>query len=118
MDEDDVDFGYGGGPEGGTCGADGPGSAGRHGFNRDDACATKMCPLWEGAPLKGSMCVGQACVTAPVLYFDSTGLENLDFERYPFQTSGCFGNVPFDGRFTVVLDLPHRRFGVMAGSAR
>jgi len=26
------------------------------------------------------------------------------------------GNVPFDGRYTVVVDVPHRRFGLFAGA--
>lgn len=69
-----------------------------------------------GAPLKGRMCVGEACVTAPLVFFEPTGIANLDFNRYGFPIDGVFGNVPFDGRFTVVLDVPHRRFGLLEGS--
>jgi hypothetical protein len=71
---------------------------------------------WVGAPVKGDLCVAGACASAPLGLFESTGLESSDFDRYPFQTSGLIGNVLFDGRFTVVVDLPHRRFGLFAGS--
>jgi hypothetical protein len=71
---------------------------------------------WVGAPAKGGLCVGKACVSAPMVYFDSAGLPNLDFEKYPYKTSGLFGNVPFDGRYTVIVDLPHNRFGLIEGS--
>jgi hypothetical protein len=42
---------------------------------------------------------------------------NLDFDRYPFKAAGLLGNLPFDGRFTVIVDLPNKRFGLIAGSA-
>jgi hypothetical protein len=72
---------------------------------------------WIGAPVKNSICIGKACVTEAPAFFEATGLENLDFDRYPFKTAGLFGNLPFDGRFTVIVDLPNKRFGLIAGSA-
>jgi hypothetical protein len=71
---------------------------------------------YVGAPLKGSMCVGKACLPHPLAFFESTGLGNLDFDKYPYKASGNFGNVLFDGRYTVIVDLPHKRFGLFEGS--
>jgi hypothetical protein len=68
-----------------------------------------------GAPLTGGLCVGAACLPAPLAYFESTGLRSLDFDSL-FDTAGLIGNVPFDGRYTVVVDVPHRRFGLFAGA--
>jgi hypothetical protein len=70
-----------------------------------------------GAPLKGSLCLGKACLSDPLIFFAPTVLANLDLERARYRISGILGNALFDGRFTAVVDLPHRRFGLMAGSA-
>ena len=70
-----------------------------------------------GAPLKGSICLGKACLSDPLIFFAPTVLANLDLERARYRIAGIFGNALFDGRFTAVVDLPHRRFGLMAGSA-
>ena len=70
-----------------------------------------------GAPLKGSICLGKACLSDPLIFFAPAVLANLDLERAPYRIAGIFGNALFDGRYTVVVDLPHRRFGLMAGSA-
>jgi len=70
-----------------------------------------------GAPLKGSICLGKACLSDPLIFFAPTVLANMDIDRVPYRIAGMFGNTLFDGRYTVVVDLPHRRFGLMAGSA-
>jgi hypothetical protein len=69
-----------------------------------------------GAPLQGSLCVGSACLYHPLIWFESSGLPNLDFDKNSFVTSGLFGNVVFDGRYTVIVDIPGRRFGMLRGS--
>lgn len=71
---------------------------------------------WVGAPLKSKMSIGKVVINQPLIYFEPTGLPNFDFEKYPYKTSGLFGIVAFDGRFTVAIDLPHRRFGIFQGS--
>ncbi len=70
-----------------------------------------------GAPLKGSICLGKACLSDPLIFFAPKVLANLDMERALYRIAGVLGNALFDGRYTVVVDLPHRRFGLMAGSA-
>ncbi len=70
-----------------------------------------------GAPLKGSLCLGKACLSEPLIFFAPTILANLDLERAPYRIAGVLGNALFEGRYSVVVDLPHRRFGLMAGSA-
>jgi hypothetical protein len=72
--------------------------------------------MFVGAPLKGDMCVATTCVPRPLAYFESTGIQNLDFDRASYTISGLFGNAPFDGRYTVIVDLPHNRFGLIEGS--
>jgi len=69
-----------------------------------------------GAPMKGQMCFGRACIPNPLMFFEPSGLRNLDFDRYGYKASGLFGNVAFDGRVTVIVDVPRRRFGLIAGS--
>jgi len=69
-----------------------------------------------GAPMKGEMCFARACLPSPLVFFESSGLKNLDFDQYRSKASGLFGNAPFDGRVTVIVDIPHARFGVIAGS--
>jgi len=69
-----------------------------------------------GAPMSGEMCFGRACIPSPLVFFESSGLKNLDFDQFRYKASGLFGNVPFDGRVTVIVDVPRRRFGLIAGS--
>ncbi|HKE23749.1 MAG TPA: hypothetical protein VKB88_15395 [Bryobacteraceae bacterium] len=69
-----------------------------------------------GAPMKGEMCFGRACLPSPLMFFASTGLKDFDFDHQRYKASGLFGNVPFDGRVTVIVDVPQRRFGLIAGS--
>jgi hypothetical protein len=69
-----------------------------------------------GAPLKGDLCVGAACLPAPLAFFETTGLATSDFDRYPFKIAGLIGNRLFEGRYTVMIDLAHRRLGLYPGS--
>jgi hypothetical protein len=68
------------------------------------------------APMSGNVCVASACIPRPTIKFESTGLRNFDFANYPTKTEGYFGLVLFDGRFTVIVDVPHGRFGLVRGS--
>jgi hypothetical protein len=67
-----------------------------------------------GAPV-GTLCVGSACLSHPEIYCQSSRLPNLDFDKAP-QLSGAFGNAIFLGRYTVIVDIPGRRFGLIHGS--
>jgi hypothetical protein len=69
-----------------------------------------------GAPIPGTLCIGSACLFHPLIYFESSGLENIDFDKLSSVASGVIGNLPFDGRFTVIVDIPGRRFGLLRGS--
>ena len=51
-----------------------------------------------------------------MIYCEGSGLPNLDLDKYSFVASGLLGNVVFDGRFTVIVDVPGRRFGLLRGS--
>jgi hypothetical protein len=62
------------------------------------------------------MCIGNACLPNPLIFFFPQPPANLDLDRAPYRIAGVVGNVPFDGRFTVILDSRHRRFGLFAGS--
>lgn len=75
----------------------------------------KMVPM-VGAPMKGEMCFGHACLPSPLVFFVSGSLRDFDFDQYPYKAAGLFGNVAFDGRVTVIVDVPRRRFGLIAGS--
>ena len=69
-----------------------------------------------GAPLPGALCVGSACLSHPVVYCEGSHLPNLDFDRHADIAAGVIGNVLFDGRFTVIVDIARRRFGLLRGS--
>ncbi len=69
-----------------------------------------------GAPIKGVLCIGSACLTNPVVYCEGSHLPNMDLDRYSFIASGVFGNVAFDRRFTVIVDISGRRLGLLNGS--
>jgi hypothetical protein len=69
-----------------------------------------------GAPISGDVCVSSACIPRPMIEFESTGLSNFDFSNYPSKTEGFFGLVPFDGKYTVIVDVPHGKFGLVRGS--
>ncbi len=63
-----------------------------------------------GAPLKGEMCIGRTCVAHPLVYFQpSEPDDSLNF-------SGWISTALFDYRYSIVLDLPHKRLGVYKGS--
>ena len=66
-----------------------------------------------GAPMKGELQVGQAKLEHPTVYFEASGLPNFDFDHYRYPTKGLFGNRLFEDRFTVVLDIPSRRMGLI-----
>jgi hypothetical protein len=69
-----------------------------------------------GAPLKGRLCAGKACLADPLIFCAPRALPNLDLDHAPYRISGILGNRLFDGRFTGVIDLPHRRFGLLEGA--
>jgi hypothetical protein len=64
-----------------------------------------------GARASGEMRIGAARLERPMVYFWE-GVPQLDFATWPFPVEGLFGNAPFFGR-TIVVDLPHRRFGIV-----
>ena len=66
-----------------------------------------------GAPAQGDIAVGSATLERPMIYFMASGPERLDFRTWGFPVSGLIGNVLFADEL-VVVDLPHRRFGVLA----
>jgi hypothetical protein len=68
----------------------------------------------EGAPIKSSLCLGRACFPSPFAYFETAAAPGFDFASV--QADGLIGNALFEGRYTVVLDLPHQRFGLFSGS--
>jgi hypothetical protein len=88
----------------------------------DPRNSTLRIPSWDqqavltGAPMKGALCIGSACLDNPVVYCEGSHLPNMDLDRYSFLFSGLFGNVPFDHRFTVIVDISGRRFGLLNGS--
>jgi hypothetical protein len=88
----------------------------------DPANSTVRVSAWGhqavliGAPITGDLCIGSACLTNPVVYCEGSGLPNMDMDRYSFLASGVFGNVAFDRRFTVIVDISGRRIGLLKGS--
>jgi hypothetical protein len=63
-----------------------------------------------GAPLKGEMCVGKACIAHPTVYFDPSGPDHGS------ELPGVIGLAPFDYHYSLVLDLAHQRLGICKGS--
>jgi hypothetical protein len=67
-----------------------------------------------GAPV-GTLCIGAACLSHPEIYFEPSPASNRDLDKCP-RLSGLFGNAIFDGRYTVIVDIPDRRLGLIHGS--
>jgi|GEM_PF-7052210 len=64
-----------------------------------------------GAPAVAEMRIGPVRLARPMVYVWE-GVPQLDFATWPFRVDGLFGNAPFFDR-TIVVDLPHRRFGIV-----
>jgi hypothetical protein len=65
-----------------------------------------------GAPIKEDIRFGTAKFSRPIVFFDDSGLSNLDFEK-AYQANGLFGNALFVDRYLVIVDIPHDRFGLI-----
>jgi hypothetical protein len=59
-----------------------------------------------GARIAGELRVGAARLQDPLVFFESSGLANL-------QNISLFGNALFFDRFTVIVDIPGKRFGLV-----
>jgi hypothetical protein len=68
-----------------------------------------------GAPLSGAVAFGAVRIDRPLVYHHGVveGVQNF-FDTSPYPVSGYFGNAMFFDRFTVIVDVPRRRFGVIA----
>lgn len=62
-----------------------------------------------GAKTQGDVRVGSARLEHPVVFFESSGAENLD-------AVSLFGNALFYDRFLVIVDIPGKRFGLIERS--
>jgi hypothetical protein len=69
-----------------------------------------------GARLPSSLCVGSACIDSPMIYFETSELENLRFDKYRFPASGLIGNAVFMNQYSVIVDLAGQRLGLIKGS--
>lgn len=65
-----------------------------------------------GAPIQGEAQIGTVQLSHPLAYFAVTGNDNSDFDKSPFKVKGSIGNAFFYEDCMVVIDLPHKRFGV------
>jgi hypothetical protein len=59
-----------------------------------------------GAPIRGNLQVGEARLSRPLVFFESSGIPDL-------ANANLFGNALFFGRFTVIVDIPGKRFGLI-----
>jgi hypothetical protein len=59
-----------------------------------------------GAPIAGALQVGTARLEHPLVFFESSGIPNL-------ADVNLFGNALFFDRFTVIVDIPGKRFGLI-----
>jgi hypothetical protein len=51
-----------------------------------------------------------------MIYFETSGLENLRFDKYSFPASGLIGNAVFMNQYSVMVDLAGQRLGLIKGS--
>lgn len=66
---------------------------------------------WIGAPIVGTLRVGPADLAHPLAYFRASGGDQYGiYEGHP---SGVIGNVLFYDKFLVILDVQHRRLGLI-----
>jgi hypothetical protein len=59
-----------------------------------------------GAPITGELRLGEAKLSHPLVFFESSGIPNL-------ANVNLFGNALFFDRFTVIVDIPGKRFGLI-----
>lgn len=59
-----------------------------------------------GARISGELRVGEAKLAQPLVFFESSGIPNL-------ANVNLFGNALFFDRFTVIVDIPGKRFGLI-----
>jgi hypothetical protein len=64
-----------------------------------------------GAPISGDIRLGGARLDRPLVFFESSGLPNV-------ADSNLFGNALFLDRFTVIVDISGKRFGLIPGAAQ
>lgn len=64
-----------------------------------------------GAPISGDIRLGDARLDRPLVFFESSGIPNL-------ADSNLFGNALFFNRFTVIVDISGKRFGLIPAAAR
>lgn len=67
----------------------------------------------RGAPVRGRVSVGQAAMQDPPAFHVAEGPARLDFRTWAFPVEGLVGNALFADRWMVIVDLPHRRFGLV-----
>ena len=90
---------------------------GRTGDEPDNRVVTG--PAWGddvkviGAPIQGEAQIGTVQLSHPLAYFVATGNDNSDFDKWQYKVKGCIGNAFFYEDCMVVIDLPHKRFGVI-----
>lgn len=66
-----------------------------------------------GAPALGSVQVGAFRADHPLVFHQAESAAHPDFfASVPYHVGGTFGNALFYDRDVVIIDLPHRRFGV------
>ena len=90
-------------------------ATGRTGNEPDNQVLTLENTKFIGAPIQKKTCIGILQITHSMAYFVPEQA-SLDFENCPFRIKGFIGNEPFYKDYTVIIDLPHKRFGILQTS--
>jgi hypothetical protein len=66
-----------------------------------------------GAPALGEVRLGSVELSRPLVFYEASGLEGLQFENWPYRVSGTIGNVLFADDHVVIVDIPRKRLGII-----
>ncbi len=69
--------------------------------------------VFKGAKAKNYWTFGGLTIEKPLIAYETSGLENLDFNAYPYNLDGVLGNAVFYDNYIITIDLKNNKFGIM-----
>ncbi|SET77456.1 Aspartyl protease [Natronincola peptidivorans] len=67
----------------------------------------------KGTSAANDLQIGGLTIEKPTVYYEDSGLMNLNFEEYPYEIDGIIGNALFYDDYILTIDLINNKFGIM-----
>jgi len=68
--------------------------------------------VFKGAKAQNNWNFGGLTIEKPLIFHETSGLENLDFHAYPYRLDGVLGNAVFYDDYIITIDLKNNKFGI------